>query len=313
MIHPFAYHPQLVHVEVALLAPQLLQHLPHHLGGGEALGLPAGGAIVETVLGMAPAQAERRLLPLLLGAELLLQRQALRQRLVEAEQVLGQQGPQWAIIGRNVVLEAAHQRLGDGLGHRGGKLQPPGGEPRAQEGDGNDGAALADVGGKLLQLLLIAEQLGAGRVEDATIHPLRLHQAAQIVQQVGEGYGGRAGAHPLGRHHHGQVEHQIPHHLEGGGAGPYDDAGPQLHRGHPRLPKQLAAVATGVEMAAVAGDRLYGPQIDDAAHPGGAGGGGEVLHPLLLQPVKTGACPHGVHQIEDGIHPGKGRQQGDRF
>lgn len=50
-------------------------------------------------------------------------------------------------------------------------------------------------------------------------------------------------------------------------------AGPQLHRGYPCLSKQLAAMATGVEVATVAGDRLYGPQIDDAAHPGGAGDG----------------------------------------
>ncbi len=85
MIHPFAHHPQLVHVEVALLTPQLLQHLPHHLGRGETDGIAAGGAIVETIFGMAPAQAERRLLPLLFGTQLLLQRQTLGQRLVETK------------------------------------------------------------------------------------------------------------------------------------------------------------------------------------------------------------------------------------
>ncbi len=169
------------------------------------------------------------------------------------------------------------------------------------------------MGGEFLELLLVAEQLGAGRIEDLAIHPVGFHQPAQIVQEVGEGDGGRAGTHPLGRHHHGQVVHQIPHHLERRRAGAYDDAGTQLYRGHPCAAKQLPTVAPGVEVATVAGLGLDGPEIDDAAHPGGTGGGGEVFHSLLLQPVKTGPRPHGVYQIEDGVDPRQRRGQGGRL
>ena len=78
---------------------------------------------------------------MLLGTEPLLQRQALRQRLIEAEQMLGQQGAQGPSSAGMSCL-SPHQRLGDGLGNRGGELQPPGGEPGAQKGIGMMGQRL---------------------------------------------------------------------------------------------------------------------------------------------------------------------------
>ncbi len=66
-------------------------------------------------------------------------------------------------------------------------------------------------------------------------------------------------------------------------------------------------------MAAVALLGLDCPEIDDAAHPGSTSGGSEVLYPLLLQPVKIGPRPHGMHQIEDGIYARQRRQQCDGF
>ena len=61
-----------------------------------------------------------------------------------------------------------------------------------------------------------------------------------------------------------------------------------------------------------AGTGTGGPTAG-SSRQGGTGGSGEVLHSLLLQPVKTGPRPHGVYQIEDGVDPRQRRGQGGRL
>ena len=128
--------------------PQLLQHLPPPRGG-EGNPPPAGGAVVEAVFGMAPAQTKGRLLPVLLGTEPLLQRQALRQRLIEAEQMLGQQGrkgPSSAGMSCLRPPPAPWRWVGEPRWRTAATRRRAG----AQKGDRNDGAAFADMGGEFL-------------------------------------------------------------------------------------------------------------------------------------------------------------------
>jgi hypothetical protein len=219
---------------------------------------------------------------------------------------------QLAVVRRQVMLEPGDQGARHVHRCRRDERQPIAGESRRQEGHRDDpGLAPAEPSGQLAHHRLVGVALGSAGLEHQARGLLDPGQGHQVVEQLVECQGGRSRVDPARRDHHRQVRHEIAHHLEGGGARPDDDAGPELGDRHRPLSEDLPGLDPGGQMHGVDLRGCQATEIDDAPDPGGRRGIGEVARREPVAGRKIGAGHHRMDEVvgdADAIQrPAQGR------
>ena len=147
-------------------------------------------------------------------------------------------------------------------------------------------------GGVALHHLAVGQHIWAADVEGAAHVGRHRGRTDEVAQHVAHRDGLDAVVDPARRDHGGQPLREVAHHLEGRAARPEDD-GRLEHRGrHAAGQEDVTDLPARLE---VRGERLVGrvqaAEVDDAPHPGLAGGDGEPPRGGAVALLKVGPLP----------------------